>query len=144
MIKFIPFNPGHLDRFMLQPSQEYLGRMVSDPIARLNAGKSRSAWSGVVDGRIVGSAGVLPVNGGAGYCWALLSNSIPKSSWVRITRFVISELDKAQRDGMRNLYTTVKEDFCQGHEWAKILGFIRAGNSEIVLGVNHLVYQRYK
>lgn len=143
MIQFVPFRLEHLEGLTLQPSQDYLGRILSDPTARFNAGRSRPAYSGVVDGRIVGAAGVMAAQGESAYCWALLSASIPKSAWVRITRFVLAELAAVQAGGVRNLFTTVKEDFCQGHEWARLLGFRDIGNTMTVLGIRHRMYQRY-
>ena len=143
MIQFVPFRPEHLDGIRLQPSQDYLGAVLRDPSARFNAGRSRPAYSGVVGGRIVGAAGVMPAENGAAYCWALLSTLVPKWSWVRITRFVAAELTAVQQNGVRNLFTTVKEDFCQGHEWARLLGFEDIGNTMTVFGIRHRMYQRY-
>jgi hypothetical protein len=69
----VPYQPEHLERLLLQPSQAYMRPYLSDPEykrALKVEGKSFTAISGE---NILACAGVMPIWKGRGEAWALMT-----------------------------------------------------------------------
>lgn len=73
----------------------------------------------VVDGEVVGIAGIMPKWEGSGIAWAWLAKN-----WRRHARDITNEirrvLDASELD---RIELAVKVDFERGHKWARMLGF---------------------
>jgi hypothetical protein len=114
MIEIVEFKPEHIDAMDVQPAQ----RM--SPEARKGfAAPFGDAWTGLVDGRPVGCAGVVKVWDGRGYAWALLGVDA-KHHMKAITRAVRRGLETTN---YRRIEMAVDAGFDAGCHWARMLGF---------------------
>ena len=121
-ITFIPFHPAHLDSIELQPAQAWLRGFAVDPEAFAAAAVPGLSWSGVIDGTVVGAAGVLPQWPGRAQVWAWLS-AIPPRHWTPIVRRMRAVLAEAGMRGFRRVEATVLSDFGPGCRLVRRLGF---------------------
>jgi RimJ/RimL family protein N-acetyltransferase len=122
MIEFIPFRPEHLAALRLQAAQAYLQPLL----ARRDYGAALAGpdtWTGIVAGRVIGCAGVLPQWPGRAIAWALLTRELTSRHFLRVHYKVMGVLDEAQRRGSRRIETSVDAGFDAGHRWARALGF---------------------
>jgi len=123
-IAFIPFEPDHLAGLKLQAAQTYFQENVRDPAYRRHLKVAGLSWSGEVNGRVVGAAGVLPQASGRAIVWALFSRDIPFKGWLPITRFVKKVLADAHGAGIRRIEAIVDPAHGAGVRWAERLGFV--------------------
>lgn len=122
MLDFIPFQPGHLGALRLQAAQAYLQPLM----AKAEYGGALAGpdtWSGIVDGRIVGCAGLLPQWPGRSIAWALLTRDLSARHFLRAHHKVLSVLHAAHGGGTNRIETSVDAGFDAGHRWARALGF---------------------
>lgn len=84
MLEIIPYQAHHLLALELQPAQaEWSNRILRPGYAQVLA-ENGEAWTGVVDGKVVGCAGLLPQWEGRMIAWAFFSPEIPRAAWPRI------------------------------------------------------------
>jgi len=122
MIEFVPFTPAHLLALRLQAAQADLQPLLGQPeYGAALAGAD--TWTGLVDGRVVGCAGVLPQWPGRAIAWALLTRDLTARHFLRVHLKVLRVLRGAQDRGVRRIETTVDAGFDAGHRWARLLGF---------------------
>lgn len=88
-----------------------------------NIAKCGPAYTGMIDGVPLISAGVSQQWDGRSFVWAVLSDKTGPHM-LAITRLVKEFLDT--RNEVR-LEMQVKTDFAAAHRWAKMLGFQREG-----------------
>jgi len=141
MLEFIRFEPAHLGALRLQAAQAYLQPLLLKPEYGA-ALTGPDTWSGLLDGRIVGCAGILPQWPGRAIAWALLSHELCGRHFLRAHHQVLNVLRSAQHGGMRRIETSVDAGFNAGHRWARALGFrpeglMRAYSPE---GRDHVLY----
>lgn len=120
MIEIIPFRSEHLANMKLQG---YMRELAQDESIRAALGKDGMAWSALMDGRVVACAGILPQWTGRAVGWAVFGECLPLRAWFKITKAAKRVLDETQKSGFQRIEITVKEDFPQGHRWARALGF---------------------
>ncbi len=121
-LEFVPFRPEHLGALRLQAAQAYLQPLLARPEYGA-ALVGPNTWSGILEGRIVGCAGVLPQWPGRAIAWALLTRNLSARHFLRAHHKVLSVLRSAQRDGARRIETSVDSGFDAGHRWVRALGF---------------------
>lgn len=96
----------------------------------VDRGAGGFAWAALQDGRVMALWGAAIISrsalGNVGRTWALFDRRMPKTSWAGLTRYVTVMLDAAQRAKVPRLETTIREDFVNGHRWARMLGFREA------------------
>lgn len=121
-IKFIDFHPAHLLDLKLQDAQDALQAIIKEPSYGAALSLHGMAYSGMLGGRVVGCAGVLPQTNTRAIAWALLEN-IPAPYWPAIHRKVIRVIRQAEQRGFRRIETQVAEGFQPGMRWVELLGF---------------------
>lgn len=128
MIEFVPFAPCHLEELALQPGQAHLAPLLVVPGYAQALARGVVAVSGLVEGRVVGCAGVTMQWAGRGLAWALFgpTGSLGGAgSWRQIVRRTVATLDDAHAKGFWRLEATVDVDFVAGHRFARLAGFER-------------------
>lgn len=120
MLEIVPFHPSHLANLKLKG---FAGEMAKDPETVAALDKSGMSWSGLMDGRVVGCAGLIPQWPGRATAWAVFGEQLPMSAWFKITKAVRKVIAEAQASGFHRIEITVREDHPQGHRWAEALGF---------------------
>jgi RimJ/RimL family protein N-acetyltransferase len=143
MLEFIPFAPEHLTALRLQAAQAYLQELIAKPeYGAAMAGPH--AWTGMADGRIVGSAGILEQWPGRAICWALLGREIRTRDFLRVHHQVEAVLRRVHREGTRRVETSVDAAFDAGHRWVRALGFAPEGLMRCYSpdGRDHVLYAR--
>lgn len=83
MLEIIPYQAHHLLALELQPAQAEWAARISEP-GYAEAMTIGQAWTGMVDGKVVGCAGLLPQWEGRVIAWAFFSGSIPRAAWPRV------------------------------------------------------------
>lgn len=140
-LAFVPFRPEHLPMLRLQAAQSYLQPLMarSDYAAAL-AGPY--AWSGLIGGKVIGCAGLLPQWPGRAIAWALLTRELSAAHFLRAHHKVLAVLRSAHASGVRRIETTVDAGFDAGHRWARALGFSPEGLMRAYSpdGRNHVLY----
>lgn len=130
MIEFVPFKPDHLDGIVLQAAQAEQGLRLSFPEWRQVFQVPRLSYSLRLDGRVAGSAGILPqwktTNGGCASAWALLGE-IPPPVWPAVARRCAAMIARAHRMGYARIEAGVDYDFAAGHRFVEWLGFVCEG-----------------
>ncbi|MBU7436518.1 hypothetical protein [Paraburkholderia fungorum] len=118
----VPFSPSHIDAFAVQSAQElmrpYFSREYAEAVAKTDA------FTGFIDGRVVGCAGFIVQWPGRATCWAMVSHTVTKREWVEINRAVQRAIDLRPE---HRLEATCDSDFPGGHTWLRHLGFVREG-----------------
>jgi hypothetical protein len=118
-MRFEPFRPGHLAFIKPQPEQRIehaqMLQVMGDEV--FDTGTALSAWE---DSVCIAAAGVIPVHRYRASAWALLSERAAPHMLpiVRRMRAVMNALPYMRYD------ITVREDFDQGHRFAKLLGAV--------------------
>ena len=111
----------------LQEHQAWMQQTISHPFYGPSLGGT-PAWTGLVSGRVVGCAGVLPAWPGRGTAWALLTHDIPRPAWAWLARAMRLRLDDLQdQPAFRRIDCQVASEFPAGHRLARALGFVPEG-----------------
>ncbi len=142
-LEFVPFRPEHLGALRLQAAQAYLQPLLARPeYGTALAGPN--TWSGTLEGRIAGCAGILPQWPGRAIAWALLTRNLSARHFLRAHHKVLSVLLSAQRSGAQRIETTVDSGFDAGHRWVRALGFRPEGLMRCFSpeGRDHVLYAR--
>jgi len=121
-MEFRAFSYCHLAALRLQQAQDYLQPVIETPSYGLALEVPGLAYSGVIDGQVVGCAGILPQAPWRAIAWALLSQEIPARCWPTIHRLVLRVLDEAHLRGYHRVEAVVDADFDAGIRWAEMLG----------------------
>lgn len=116
-MNLVPFDPAHALAMRVQPNQslprgEFL-RALSTP-----AGE---AYTGMVDGRPIGCAGVVEMWQGRALAWALLSEDAGPHM-IAVTRAIRFFLGTVP---FRRVEMAVDAEFPAAIRWAEMLGFER-------------------
>lgn len=114
-----PFRPDHLERLVLQPAQEY-ARASLENKAYGEALVGPHSFAGLIDGRVVACAGVVPMWEGRGDAWALIANDVRPKGMLQI-HFAVRRFLKMS--GFRRIEAACDVGFPQAHRWLALLGF---------------------
>jgi hypothetical protein len=122
-MKIVPFEPVHLTRILLQPSQAIMQPTMSNPEYGPSLALAGPAYSLVDGDEVFATAGLIKQWDHRAIAWALISGEAGKHFFA---------LHKAVRRALnlhyyRRVETAVACDFPQGHRWAELLGFEREG-----------------
>ena len=121
-ISVVPLCPDHLERLTLQPAQSLHQPMLADAAYRRALAEPGCSWAGLVDGAVIGAAGIMPLHPGVGRAWALIGG-LPTPLWLALTRAVDRVVSEALAGGLHRVETTVDRRFGAGLHWARLLGF---------------------
>lgn len=119
----VAFQPAHLDRLLLQPSQAIMQPTLADPSYGPSLAAAGPAYSAVDGDAVFACAGLIPQWQGRALAWALIAEEAGRHM-VGIHKAVRRALDMHP---FRRVETAVASDFMQGHRWAVMLGFEREG-----------------
>lgn len=114
-VVFEPYTPAHMDRYM--PGVFCEAEKAKPAVAGLS-------FAAIVDGHVIGMAGLLPQWPGRAIAWVLTSN-VPLRAWPAITRETRRVVEAGHDAGYRRIEMTVRADHPAGHRWAEKLGFRR-------------------
>ena len=123
MIEVVEFEARHCTDLILQDAQSFtqpLLRMPDYAQALIDGGPHFSA---MLDGRVIGCAGVWMIEPHRGIAWALLAEDIGKSIF-HMHKAVKRFLEEVE---IQRIETAVDYNFHAGHRWAKMLGFRAEG-----------------
>lgn len=119
----VAFEPAHLDRLLLQPSQAIMQPVLADPAYGPSLASAGPAYSAVHGDAVFACAGLIPQWHGRALAWALIAEEAG-GHMVAIHKAVRRALNIHH---FRRVETAVASDFPQGHRWAAMLGFEREG-----------------
>lgn len=119
----VPFDPSHLTRLLLQPSQAIMQPTLSDPAYGPSLAQAGPAYSAVDGDAVFACAGLIHQWPGRALAWALIAAEAGRHM-IGIHKAVRRALDV---HAFRRVETAVAADFDQGHRWAVMLGFEREG-----------------
>lgn len=135
------FQPDHLRRLLLQPSQAFLGESMSDPAYGEMLAQSTS-FSAIDGDQVVGCAGIIPMWEGRSVAWALLSADIGPRM-VKIHRAAVRLL---AFQTCRRIEATCDVRFEPARRWLEMLGFQLEGRLRAYTptGDDHDLYARVR
>lgn len=122
-MQLVPMQAGHLAALQLQPAQAELAPLLGAPGYGETLAAAGPAFAGLVDGTVVGCAGLVLLTQERGHAWALLGPVAPPI-FPAVHRAVAAFL---AGQNVRRIETAVDSDFAAGHRWAGMLGFAREG-----------------
>ena len=150
--KLIPFEPEHALRLELQHQTPFEYEMVWDEAPWHRVREEGIAWTVTVDDEIAFTMGVVRIWPGRALAWFMGDESLGSGTWMhrtsvmlRATRRATRMLDEVQDDPeYRRIEASVREDYKQGHQWARMLGFELEGLMRCYdqQGNNHAMYAR--
>lgn len=135
---------GHGEEGVAPPAQEspsvssvvYFRRYEPDDAAKIGvAGEGKIppaidamaqqswAFTGLIDGTVVGCGGLTRLEPHRGIVWALFAPEIPPRAWVAIRDKCELHLRLAELDGIHCIEAEVALRFLPGHRFARMLGF---------------------
>jgi hypothetical protein len=115
----VPFEAQHMRQMAEQDATASLSAHIRpDHMDAL----ARSPWSftGIVDGRVIGCAGVISFWPGRGEAWAALDRSCGRHM-VTITKTARRFFEACP---LNRIECIVAAGFQEGHRWAQMLGFV--------------------
>lgn len=116
----MPFAPEHLEQLRDNQTQGHIGVALRDP-AYIQTLVESDGWTAIENGKVLGSAGLIPVWQGHTHAWALLAADCGPAGMLLLTRAILRML-KMQAG---RIQTVVEADFVEGQRWMKVLGFTR-------------------
>jgi len=122
-MKIVQFEPEHLQRLLLQPSQAIMQPTLSDPTYGASLKEAGPAYSLVDGDAVFATAGLIPQWSNRAIAWALVSSEVGPHM-VMLHKAVLRVFSLHH---FRRIETSVACNFEQGHRWAKLLGFEREG-----------------
>lgn len=133
----IEFEPFHAE--LIHVRYEQLGEMPQfrKSMEQLN---NTYAWTGVVDGQVIGCAGMVPLLPGVGEIWALFSDALPQHK-VSMFKELKRHLEHLHAQGYPRLQTVVQHGFETGKRFVERLGFEFEGSMRKY--INGETYDRY-
>ncbi len=143
-IEIIPFRPRHLTGLRLQAGVAYLQRLLDRPDYCASLNVPGLTFSGVIEGRVAGAAGILPQHDRRALAWALLE-PLPRRAWPAITRRAREVLDEAHGRGYERIEALVHADDPAGMVWIRGLDFVPEAWHRRYLpgGADALLYVRF-
>lgn len=141
-MKIVPFEPWHLEKLTLQPSQNLLQPDLANPAYGANLASAGPAYSGVVGDEVFACMGLIPQWEGRAIAWGLIAKETGPY-FLKVTKAVFRTMELHP---FRRIEASVKSDFVQGHRWAQMLGFKREGTMRAYApnGDDHDLYARVK
>lgn len=113
----ITFEPEHIAHIDPQASQAaWVSRATAQYLLNLKA--MGPAFTGVIDGKPIGSAGIIRTGFGSGLLWAYLADS---GHFLRVHRSALRMLDMFS--DFRRIEATTECTFANGCRWLEMLGF---------------------
>lgn len=112
-MNIVRFEPAHVLEITAQPAQ------ISEVTADALAVPYGQAWTALLDGRPICSAGVVEVWAGRAYAWALLASDAGPHL-LALTREIRCHLARLP---FRRVEMAVDAGFDAGARWARLLGF---------------------
>lgn len=122
-MNIVAFEPHHLGRLLLQPSQAIMQPVLSDPGYGPSLAQAGPAYAAVDGDTVVACAGLIHQWPGRAVAWALIAAEAGPHM-VSIHKAVRRAMDIFEA---RRIETAVATNFEQGHRWVKMLGFEREG-----------------
>lgn len=110
--------PEHIMYLHAQDVQEAEQRRVfaTGDLLGLKDSVAQSAW---LCERCIAAAGLIPMDEGRAFAWALLGREV-RPYLLTISRRIVGMLDTCE---FRRIEMVVRADFKQGQMWAQMLGF---------------------
>lgn len=138
----VPFKPEHLHTLNLQASQALFGPLLYDKEYGEMLETAGPAFSGIVDGETIISAGIINQWHNRGVAWALVSENAGKN-FIAIHKAIDRFLDMNET---KRVETYVDDGFEQGYRWMNMLGFEYEGRMRAYSpdGRDCLLYARVK
>lgn len=120
MLEIVPFKTEHILalRGRLQPMQVAHSEQCT-PEFGAQFERLGSTWTALVDGRVIGCAGIITLWTGRGHLWAYLAEDAGRHM-VGITRAVRAKLKEV---GLPRYEAEVAAGFSEAHRWVRVLGF---------------------
>lgn len=119
-VKFVPYQAHHVGELRARCPDEL-------PEVPMTLARSLEipglAWSCLVDGALVGCAGVAIEMPWRGIGWCIVTRSVPMRAWPIITRRARDVLAAAHAAGLHRIACYVDVRFGRGLVWARKLGF---------------------
>ena len=120
-MEIMPYESDHLKILSDFGGQEYLKpHLKSLTDARYE--DRGPAFSGIIDGRIIGCAGLVEAHQYRAHVWAVLSRTDKPQQFVAIHKAVVRFLDNL---AYKRIDAHVAFNDPYGHRWAAMLGFTR-------------------
>lgn len=123
MIVFREFESNDLVDLNLQEFQKHIDDLINDDEYGKKCMLSELAFTGLLDGNVVGAAGILKTDDHIGQCWMVLGDDIPLRAWAKIAKKNREVIEIAHGFGMWRLWCTVLLGFNAGERYAQKLGF---------------------
>jgi len=119
MIKLVKFKAEHVRELIpLSAVNALCGHLRDDQLAALE--KSDHSFTGMVDGKVIGCAGVIRYWEGRGEAWALFDPKIGRRLFVEIRQIVGRFFEVSP---YRRIEAVVVADFKPGRKFVESLGF---------------------
>jgi len=137
-----PWEKGDTAKLKLQPAQSYLADMIDAESDLTELSDQGLVFTGEIDGKVVGIAGLSPQWENRAIIWSLLSEE-SGAHFVHITKVALRLLEDCP---FRRVEATVDVGFEQGHRWIKMLGFELEGYMKAYRpdGADMILYARVK
>lgn len=137
----VPFEPWHMTAICLQPSQRWMGPIITEKHAEAMK-HSGPAYSLVDGAEVIACSGIMHMWENRAQVWALISERSGRC-FVRIYR----AMDKfLKMQDVRRIEATVDAGFIEGHRMLRMLGFVYEGKMRAYLptGADSYLYARVK
>ena len=121
MFELVKLQPEHLFQFTPQPAQAAILHVLDDSYARSLVEQSPVGWAGLIDGKVVGCAGISECWPGRAEAWTLLA---PDAFSV-----------------FRQIHRTVRQVLSDGR-WHRVEMKVDAGHAEAIRWAEHLGFER--
>ena len=136
-MEIVEFKPKHINDIQAQTMQkEWL--LYWKPGYAEYLRDNGIAYSAVIDGKVIGCAGIFKHWEGRGEAWALFDSSI-RTHFIGITRAILRALSVTD---FRRVEANVRHDFKAAHEWMLYLGFTWEGTMKN-FGIDGMDYDRF-
>lgn len=142
MIQIVKFRAAHLQVLNLQKSQEYFRGEFGNPNYGLQLEASPYSFTGLVDDKVVGCAGVHELWQGRAVAWALLSEGVGPHM-RSISRAALGFLAQAP---WRRVEAMIDASFEPARRWAQMMGMQQEGlmRAYSPTGNDYYIYARIK
>jgi len=120
----IPFEPEHLYRLRPRGFEAKEMELLGDPVGRVKEYlKYGVAYTGCVNGDIIGCAGLFRLWPGVAEVWAVTTPLVEKYP-VSFHKAIYRGLERLQNDmGLWRIQTAIHKDHWVSQEWVKRMGF---------------------
>lgn len=128
MVEIRPFRPEDVDQLQPQYAQEIELASAGDwrHMTRF-AAEVGPAWTGVLDGRVIGCAGFAMRWKGRASAWCIIGADVPRGAWLSIHRGVVARIAQLPALGIWRLEAETMHGFIEGARWLRLLGFEHEG-----------------